>query len=134
MAIEGALGMLMGIVALIAVFTFVSVAVWSENRRKERESYYRHETLKKVVEQPGETSQRVLDHFRHEEVRKDLLRRDGMRLGGLITFVVGVGLLILLRALEPDKGLYLVSLLPLLIGGVLALYSFTIRVDPKGKV
>ena len=129
MGIEGALGLLIGITALISVFTFVSVAVWSENRRKERESYYHHETLKKVLEQPGDAAKRVLDQFRREEIRQDSARRDGLRLGCAITLASGVGLWILLRALEPDKVLYLVGLLPLLIGAVLLAYSFMIRID-----
>jgi len=129
MELEGAMGLLIPIIALVAVFTFISIAVWSDNRRRERESYYHHETLKKLVDQPGDVSQRVLDQFRRDEIRQDRLRRDGIRLGGMITLVVGVGLMIFLRAFFPDGVLYLVGILPLLIGGVLLAYSFMIPVE-----
>ena len=43
-------GLLLPIVTMVAVFTFVTVATWAENRRKERESYYREETYRKIVE------------------------------------------------------------------------------------
>ena len=129
MELEGAMGLLIPIIALVAVFTFISIAVWSDNRRRERESYYHHETLKKLVDQPGDVSQRVIDQFRRDEIRQDRLRRDGIRLGGMITLVVGVGLMIFLRAFFPDGVLYLVGILPLLIGGVLLAYSFMIPVE-----
>jgi len=132
MGFEGAMGMLIPIIALVAVFTFVSVAVWTDNRRKERESFYHHETLKKALDRPGEPSQSVLAEFRRAEIRQDRLRREGIRLGGMITFVVGVGMMILLRALVPDEPLYLAGLIPLLIGLVLLVFSFMIPVE-SGK-
>ena len=39
--------MLIPIVGSIALFSFLAVTTWSEARRKEREAYYRAETLKK---------------------------------------------------------------------------------------
>lgn len=129
MEMSGAIGLLIPIVGMVAVFTFVSVAVWTDNRRKERESYYHHETLKKVLEQPGESSDRILDEFRRAEMRQDRLRREGMRLGGMITFAVGVGTMIFLRVLVEDGPLYMAGIIPLLIGAVLMAFSFMIPVD-----
>lgn len=125
----GAMGLLIPIVSMVAVFTFVSVAVWTDNRRKERESYYHHETLKKVLEQQGESSKLILDEFRRAEVRQDRMRREGMRLGGMITLVSGVGAMIFLNALAPDSGLYLAGIIPALIGLVLLVFSFMIPVE-----
>ena len=42
------------IVGSIALFSFLAVASWSDARRKEREAYYRSETLKKIAESSGE--------------------------------------------------------------------------------
>ena len=47
-------GVLIPVVAIIAVFVFVAVASWSDNRRMEREAFYRHETYRKMLEQPGQ--------------------------------------------------------------------------------
>ena len=53
-------GLLLPIGAVVAVFTFVTVASWAENRRKERESYYREETYRKIVEHGGDSGERIL--------------------------------------------------------------------------
>ena len=45
--------MLIPIVGSIALFSFLAVSHWVEARRKERESYYKNETLKKIADQTG---------------------------------------------------------------------------------
>jgi len=113
-------------VTVVAVFVFVAVATWSDNRRKEREAYYRHETYRKILEHPGESSQAVLDLMREEELQQARRRIEGLKLGGLITTVSGVGVMIFLYFLGVDEGLHLVGLIPLLIGIVLTIYGFFI--------
>jgi len=117
-------GLLLPIVAIVAVFTFVTVASWAENRRKERESYYREETYRKIVEQGGDSGDQVLRLIRDEERARARQRIEGMKLGGLITTVVGVGIMIFLRALVGAEAVYLVGLIPMLIGVVLVVYAF----------
>ena len=41
-------------VAVSGMWAFVAVVSWADIRRKEREAYYRHETMKKVAEMPAE--------------------------------------------------------------------------------
>jgi len=116
-------------VASVALFSFVAVAVWFESRRKEREAYYKSETLKKIAES-GAGGDTALEFLREQEKIRERQRREGLRLGGLITGVVGIALMIFLRAMahDPHTGVepevYLVGLIPLLIGGVLLLYSY----------
>jgi hypothetical protein len=43
------------------------VATWASERRKEREAYYRSETIKKVAELQGTGSQSALEVLREEE-------------------------------------------------------------------
>jgi hypothetical protein len=114
---------LLPIVTIVTVFTFVAVVSWAENRRKEREAYYRHELLRKMLES-GQSTQPVLDLMREEERAEERRRIEGMKLGGLITTVVGVGLLAFLYYFPPTRGLFLVGLIPLLVGVVLALYGY----------
>ena len=110
---------------MVAVFTFVTVASWAENRRKERESYYREETYRKMLEHGGDSGDRILQLMRDEERIRERRRIEGLRLGGLITTVVGIGVMIFLRALVgDDTPIYLAGLIPLLIGLVLVLYGF----------
>jgi hypothetical protein len=122
---ESFYGLLLPIVSVVAVFTFVSVASWAENRRKERESYYREETYRKILEHGGDSGDRILQLIRNEERVKERRRIEGLRLGGLITTVVGIGVMIFLRALVDDGApIYLAGLIPLLIGLVLVFYGF----------
>ena len=119
---------LIPIVAIICVFTFIAVATWSENRRKEREAYYRSETHQKMLDGSPESAEAVRALIREEEERKQLRRaesmRMGLRLGGLITMVAGLGLAVFLYYLVDDEPVYMVGLIPLLIGLVLALFGF----------
>ena len=116
-------------IASVALFSFVAIAVWVESRRKEREAYYKSETLKKIAES-GAGGSAALELLREQEKISERRRREGLRLGGLITGVVGIALMIFLRAmaLDPHTGVeaevYLVGLIPLLIGVVLLLYSY----------
>lgn len=122
---ESYYGLLLPIVSMVAVFTFVTVASWAENRRKERESYYREETYRKMLEHGGDSGDRILQLMRDEERIRERRRIEGLRLGGLITTVVGIGVMIFLRALVgDDTPIYLAGLIPLLIGLVLVLYGF----------
>jgi hypothetical protein len=110
-------------IGAIAVFSFVSVAVWSDNRRKERVAYYRSETLKKIAETPGPGSTAALEYLREQEQINAKRQREGMRLGGLVTAVVGLGVMILMHGLTHGEPVYLAGLIPLLIGTVLFVYA-----------
>lgn len=122
MEIETLAGWLIPIVAMICVFTFVAIAAWSENRLKEREAYYRHETYRKLADGQG-SSQEVLELMREEERARARRLRDGLLLGGLITGVSGLGVMIFLYVIVEVKGVFLVGLIPLLIGLVLTLFA-----------
>jgi len=117
-------------IASVALFSFVAVATWSDSRRKEREAYYKSETLKKIAETQGAGGNAALEFLREQERIAERRRREGLRLGGLITGVVGIGVMVLLRVLAQDPsagvpaGVYLAGLIPLLIGISLLLYSF----------
>lgn len=120
----GALALLIPIVTMVALFTFLSIAVWSEERRKERESYYRSEMLKKLLEQPGAAADRVLEMMREEELRAAEKRREGRLLGGLVTMAAGVGLSVFLWAIETSEPVWLVGVISFLIGAVIFGFSF----------
>lgn len=105
----------------IALFSFIAVATWSDNRRREREAYYKSELLKRVSEMQTGNAVAVL----REEERNALRRRiEGNKLGGLITTAVGIGMMVFLLAFVPDRTVCLVGLIPLLIGVALLAYSY----------
>ena len=117
------------VVGSIALFSFLSVAAWSDARRKEREEYYRNETLKKIAESSGDGAKAAIEMLREQNKNAAKRRFEGMKLGGLITAVVGIGVMALLRGLEHDEPVYLAGLIPLLIG--LALLTYTFLLAPK---
>ena len=119
-------GVLVPIVGSIALFSFLAVASWSDGRRKEREAYYKSETLKKIAESSGEGAKAAIELLREQEKTAVKRRLEGMKLGGLITTAVGIGLMVFLHGVADhgDGPVYLVGLIPLLIGLALLIYPF----------
>jgi hypothetical protein len=117
------------VVGSIALFSFLAVAAWSDARRRERETYYKSETLKKIAESSGEGAKAAMELIREQEKNVVRRRREGMQLGGLITAAVGIGVMALLRGLVRDEPVYLAGLIPLLIG--LAMLTYTFILAPK---
>jgi Flp pilus assembly protein TadB len=126
----GVVALLIPVVAIVCVFTFISIAAWSDARRKEREAYYKSETLKKIAEAPGTGGQTALEYLREEERsthrRREQQASEGRKLGGLVLIAVGVGLMLLLWGVtdRDAKGVYLVGAIPFLIGVALLVYSY----------
>jgi hypothetical protein len=111
----------------IALFSFIAVATWAGERRREREAYYRSETLKRIAETQAAGGGSALEFLREEEKMALRRKREGQKLGGMITMAVGVGMMILLHAIagpEDKDRMYLVGMIPLLIGVVLVVYAY----------
>ncbi len=113
-------------VGAVSLFSFVAVAAYSDNRRKEREAYYRSETLKKIAEMQGAGAGTALEVLREEDRMVRRRRQEGQRLGGLITAGVGIGMMVFLRAVEKEEAAYMVGLIPLLVGVALLVYSYVL--------
>jgi len=111
-------------VASVALFSFVAVASWADARRREREAYYKSETLKKIAEAQGAGASSAIEFLREETKHAAQRRREGLKLGGLVTMAVGIGVLIFLRAIANDEPVFFVGLIPLLIGVALLTYSY----------
>src|SRR5450755_837491 len=127
----GMVAIFIPVVGSIALFSFLSIAAWSDARRKEREEYYRNETLKKIAESSGEGAKAAIELLREQNRTSTKRRMEGMKLGGLITAVVGLGVMILLHGIV-DRGegpVYLAGVIPLLVG--LALLTYVFILAPK---
>lgn len=88
-------------------------------------AYYRAETIKKIADMQGAGADSVLTVLREDERISARRVREGLKLGGFITCAVGLGLFIALRAIVPDMPVYLVGLIPGLVGAVLLAYGYT---------
>ncbi len=129
----GVVAVAIPVVGSIALFSFLAVASWSDARRREREAYYKSEMLKKIAESSGEGAKSALELVREQERNTSRRRLEGMKLGGLITAAVGIGVMALLHGIANDDGpVYLVGLIPLLVGLALLVYSFALA--PKEYV
>ena len=112
------------IAMVVVVFTFVIVIHWVDTQRKERQAYYKAETLRRVSEASGEGAKAAVELMREDDRLKRAKIREGLKIGGLINVGVGVGLLIFLRALLGNTGVYLCGLIPGFIGVAMLLYVF----------
>ena len=117
-------GVFVPIVAIVAVFTFVSIAVWASHQSKEREAFYKAETLRKIAESSGEGGKAAIELLREEDRLKRIRAREGLKLAGLINLGVGVALVIFLWALVPTHAVSLCGLIPGLIGVAMLVYVF----------
>jgi hypothetical protein len=107
--------------AVIAVFTMISIAVWTGTRLAEREAYYRNEVLKKLAEMQGAGAESVLNVMREEERRAERQKIEGLKIGGLAATAAGVAIAGFLWNLEKVR---MVGFIPLLVGLALLVYAF----------
>ncbi len=111
-----------GAVSLFVVF--IPLVTWIDNRRKEREAFYKADTMRRLAESSGEGAQAAIQLMREEERLKAIKTLEGLKIGGVINIGVGVGLLIFLRVMlgGGTGSPYLCGLIPGFIG--LAMLSY----------
>ena len=119
------------IVGAVALFGFLAIASWSEERRKEREAYYRSEVLKKLAEKPESEHGPILAVIREEERSRLVRSREGKKLGGMITTAVGLGVMIFLKVLIEDESVWTAGLIPFLIGMAILVYAMFMAPKPE---
>jgi Flp pilus assembly protein TadB len=115
-------------VGAASLFAFLAVAAFAESRRHERESYYKNDMLKKIAESQSSAAVATIEYLREEQqavaARRIQKRREGYSLGGSITLAVGIGLMVFLHAIAHDAPVYLVGLIPLLVGVSLLAHAY----------
>lgn len=114
-------------VIYVALFCWLAVVGWARHRRMEREAYYRHETEKKFIEKGEEGAKQILRLRNEEERTRWLRRREGFRVGGVVTTALGIGILVGLQMIETG-GYSLAGAggFPLIIGAALLLYGYVL--------
>jgi hypothetical protein len=111
-------------VGALGLFGYLAVASWADARRRERESFYRSETLKKIAELQGAGVNAAVELFREQERALAKKAREGQKLAGLLTIGVGIGLMVFLKGVGDHEPAYLVGLIPTLAGVALLVYAY----------
>jgi len=114
-------------VGAVALFSMISVATWSEARRKEREAYYKNDMLKKLADAQGPGANSALELMREEARILRARTKWGLQIAGLVTSAVGLGLMIFLAALLGANGVWLCGLIPFLVGVALYAGSYVVK-------
>ena len=113
-------------IAAVSVCSFIAVVIWVKERRREREAYYTSETVKKIAELQGPNVNAAVEFFRDAERNVVLRRLEGLKVGGLLAIAVGLGMGIVLRAVDrndPDPD-FLIGVIPMLVGAALLIYAY----------
>jgi uncharacterized iron-regulated membrane protein len=113
----------------VVIASFLAVAIWAKNRRLERKDYYRNESLKKIAEAQGQSANVALEFLRENEKIQAVRRREGLKLGGLVTIAVGLGFLLVMWATGPSRHAFVAGFIPFLVG--LALLAYVYLLAPK---
>ena len=111
-------------VGAVGLFSFLAVASWSESHRREREAYYRSEAIRKLAETSPEVAAPAFEFLREQEKNDRARVLAQIRIGGLVTCGVGIGVMAFLAALIREAPIYLSGLIPFLIGAALLAWSY----------
>lgn len=100
------------------LFSYLAVWVWMKHRRLEREAFYRSETLKKIAESQGGGGNSAIEFLRESEKNAVRRRREGQKLGGMISVALGIAIFLFVLGNRSGGSLniYTLGLIPLFIG------------------
>ena len=115
---------LIPIVAIVGGLTFAAVVHWLDTQRKEREAYYKAETLRRVTEASGEGAKAAVELMQRDDRVKRLRVREGMKISGLVNLGAGLGVMIFLHELLKGTAIYLCGMIPALIGVGFLVYVY----------
>jgi|GEM_PF-793380 len=109
-----------GAISLFGIF--IPVVSWIDSQRKEKEAFYKAETLRRITESSAEGAKAAMELLREDARLSRIRKREGMKIGGLVCVAVGAASTIFLSA-QHDSG-YLVGLTPAFVGAALLIYVF----------
>lgn len=115
-----------GAIALFVVF--IPLVTWIDSRRKEREAFYQADTMRRLSESTSDGAKAALELIREQARQERIKMREGLKVGGIITAFVGIGVVALLNEVGGPK---MAGLIPLLVGVAMLVYVYLLspRVD-----
>ena len=129
MVLENAMLWLFLAAVIVASLTFISIVVWSENRRKEREEFYRFEFRKRMIDsgKMDPAAFASLMHYEHElkqgQVRQKVL------VAAFVILGVGVGVCVGFQFIA--GAVWKLGLIPLSIGLSMLIYGLVFTSNAK---
>ena len=113
-----------GAICLFAIF--IPTVTWIDKQHKEREAFYKAETIRRVAEASGEGAKAALELLKQQSQFERQKGREGMKIGGLVCIGVGAAMVIFLKELTAtDPGApYMVGLIPAFVGVALLVYVY----------
>jgi hypothetical protein len=121
-----------GAIALFGIF--LPVNVWLDSRRKDREAFYKAETLRRVTESSTDGARASVEYLREVNRLDQIKTIEGLKVGGLIMTAIGIGVCVLLWFLT-GPAVAAAGVIPLLIGVAMLVYVFFLAapVEPSQK-
>lgn len=123
---------------LIVLFTWISVTHWINARAAERRTRERYALFKHLSERPAESVQLVLEQLHQDDARELEREREkaavvwrGQNMGAAVTLAIGILLTLFLYYIAPNKPLWLIGLMPVMVGVILAVSGWLEK--PKGQ-
>jgi len=112
-----------GLWMFVSLFVvFIPLTSWIDSQRREREAFYKAETMRRLAESSGEGAKAAIELLREQSRIERNKKREGLKIGGVINIGVGVALMIFLRALVGGEPVFLCGLIPGLIGVAMLVY------------
>ena len=108
-----------GAAVMLGLFAFLAVSAWATSQRDQREMKYRYELYQRMVEHPGPMTDEVRALLDRDAERRQAAEIADRHSGGFVVLAVGISLGTALYFLVPAKPVYLVGLVPGLVGVVL---------------
>ena len=108
-----------GAAGALGLFVFLAVNAWVSSQREQREMKYRYELYQRMLEHPGPVADEVRALLEKDAERREAADVVDKRNGGYVVLAVGIGLATALYFLVPGEPVYLVALVPGLVGVVL---------------
>jgi len=102
---------------------FLPITTWLEARRKDREAFYKAETLRRVTESSSDGAKASIEYLREVNRIVQLKTIEGLKIGGLIMTGVGIGVVALLWVLAGHT-VAVCGVIPMLIGLAMLAYVY----------
>lgn len=123
---------------LLMIFAWISVTYWITARAAERKMRERYALLKHLAERPAESVQLVLEQLHQDDARELEREREkaavawrGQNMGAAVTLAIGVLLALFLYFIAPNRPIWLIGMMPVMVGVILAISGWLEK--PKGE-